>query len=111
METYNVDRGIHGKTKPTGSGKKDMFSILEFVTESVAWLQIAASPTLLGSLIGAVVYFSSPGAATLIVGITIAVLGSVVGAIWATRVWKRQGTMRFMSKVNASPDLDGPEKK
>lgn len=86
-----------------------MLSFFEFLTEGFAWLQIAASPTLLGSVIGAVVYFSSPRTITLIGGIAITVLGFVIGAVWATRVRKRQGATWFMSRVNASPDLDGPE--
>lgn len=39
-------------------------------------------------------------------GSSIAVIGLVIGIIWATRIWKKSGTLNFMSRINASPELD-----
>jgi hypothetical protein len=32
--------------------------------------------------------------------------GLILGIIWATRTWKKHGTMQFLSRLNATPDLD-----
>lgn len=85
-----------------------MIKFLKFFTESIAWLQIMAAPSLAGLIIGALVYFSNPNPLRLMLGIAIAAAGLVAGAVWATRVWKKRGTVDFMSRVNASPDLNNP---
>jgi hypothetical protein len=83
-----------------------MFRVLEFITEAIGWLQIVASPLLIGLGIGALVYFSHPTELRMIVGISVAALGLVIGIVWATRVWKKYGTMRFLSRIIATPELD-----
>lgn len=85
-----------------------MIKLLKFFTEALAWLQITASPLLAGLILGAVVYFCKPGPISLFLGIAIAITGLIVGAVWATRIWKKQGTVSFMSRVNASPDFNQP---
>jgi hypothetical protein len=83
-----------------------MFKILEFITETIGWLQIVASPLLIGLGIGALIYFSHPTNLGMIAGLSIAALGLVIGIIWASRVWKKYGTMRFLSRIIATPELD-----
>ncbi len=83
-----------------------MFRVLEFITEAIGWLQIVASPLLIGLGIGALVYFSHPTELRMIVGISVAALGLVIGIVWATRIWKKYGTMRFLSRIIATPELD-----
>jgi hypothetical protein len=75
-------------------------------TEIVGWIQIAASPFLIGLIIGAVIYFLNPKRSTMIVGISISAIGLGIGAIWATRVWKHTGTIHFMSRIVSTPELD-----
>ena len=84
-------------------------SAFEFLMECIGWLQIAVSPFLLGLLAGSFVYFASPGPITLVACVTLSVIGAVAGAIWATRVWKRRGTIWFMSRIMATPELDTPD--
>ncbi len=49
---------------------------------------------------------SNPSTARLVFGISIATLGLIIGIIWATNIWKKTGTMRFMSRIMATPELD-----
>lgn len=83
-----------------------MFKIIEFIIELLGWLKIVASPLLAGMIIGAIVYLSKPDTIGLIIGISIAITGLVFGVIWATRIWKKQGTVQFNSRIMATPELD-----
>lgn len=85
---------------------KEKRSLFEFFIEVVGWLQIVASPLLIGVVIGFVVYLANPNDLGITIGISIASLGLIIGIIWATRVWKRKGTIEFISRVSATPDLD-----
>lgn len=76
------------------------------LTEVIGWLQIVASPLFIGIAIGAIVYVNVPGTTGLIMGVSIAAAGLAVGVIWATRVWRKHGTMRFLSRVIGTPELD-----
>lgn len=85
-----------------------MFKVIEFIIELFGWLRIVASPTLLGIIIGVFVYFPNPTPTTLIIGLLIVILGLITGVVWATRVWKNKGTINFLSRVIATPELDKP---
>lgn len=84
-----------------------MSKFFHTVMEIVGWLQIAASPTLLGSFIAAVVYFSNPSTTTFIVSLGIFISGIILGVYFATKIWKTKGTVWFMSRIMATPELDG----
>ena len=84
-------------------GKKSPF---EYFTEIMGWLQIAVSPFLIGSVIGGLVYFSKPNTTRLVIAIIILIIGLVIGIIWATKVWRGKGTIHFMSRIMATPELD-----
>lgn len=86
--------------------KKEKMSLFDYCIEIVGWLQIVASPLLIGLIIGAGIYLSNTTTVRLIIGIGIALLGLVIGIVFATKVWKKQGTMHFVSRVMASPELD-----
>lgn len=91
------------KQKESKTNKRGFFDIL---TEIVGWIQIVASPLLLGAIIGAFIYFSDPTTTRLVIGIVITSIGLIIGAIFATRVWKKSGTMHFLSRISATPELD-----
>jgi hypothetical protein len=78
----------------------------EYFLEIIGWLQITASPLLIGLLTGAVIYFLNPNLLTLIIGSIITATGFIIGIIWATRVWRKHGTMHFLSRIMATPELD-----
>jgi hypothetical protein len=84
----------------------DKKSLFEFFTEIIGWLQIVASPFLAASIVGAIIYFSRPNTTRLIIAIAILTIGLVVGIIWATRVWRKKGTIHFMSRIMATPEFD-----
>ena len=79
--------------------------IIEFLTAFVAWVQIVASPLIVGFVIGFLVYNKYPSEKGLFGGIAIAVLGFIIGIIWATRTWKKRGTLEFMSKVSSNSEF------
>jgi hypothetical protein len=85
-----------------------IFRLFEFLSELVGWLQIVASPFLIGAAVGAVIYFTDPTALRLGIGIAVAAVGLVIGIIWATITWRRRGTMSFLSRTMATPELDDP---
>ncbi len=82
------------------------FKVFENITEVIGWLQIVASPTLICSGIGAFIYFRNPNFTNLIIAICICMIGIVGGILYANKIWKTKGTVSFMSRVNASPELD-----
>lgn len=98
------------------STKKDVqrscegnFRFLRLIPEFIAWLQIGASPLLIGLILGSLIYFSAPSANRLIIGISVAVIGLIVGIIWASKQWKGKGAVWFMSRIIATPELDNPD--
>jgi hypothetical protein len=87
-----------------------VFKFLKFITEFFAWLQIAASPALTGIIIGGIIYGVKRDIVGLVIAIIVASLGIIAGIIWATKIWKKKGTVEFMSKVNATPELNNLKK-
>lgn len=83
-----------------------MFKVIEFILEVLGWLQIVAGPFFLGLVIGAIIYFPDPTINKLITGICVSVFGLGVGIFWAIRAWKNGGTIKFISRISATPDLD-----
>jgi hypothetical protein len=83
--------------------------ILEWLTSFIAWLKIVFSPLFLGLVAGLFIYGIYPTTTGLIIGIIVAALGLIIGVIFATRVWKKQGTVNFISRISASPELDNLE--
>ncbi len=86
--------------------KQRKLSFFECVFEVIGWLQIVASPLLAGLVVGAIIYFSNPGDLRLVLAIFVAIIGLLMGIVFATRVWKKQGTIHFVSRVMATPELD-----
>lgn len=87
-----------------------MTKFFEKITELIGWLQIAASPFLVGLIIGAVVYLSNQTRGNLMIGIVIALIGLVIGIILANRVYKsKKGTVWFLSRTIATPEPDRKE--
>ena len=87
-----------------------MIRFLQLFTETIGWLRIALSPFLIALLIGAIIYFNLHNTLGVVLGIGIAGIGLIIGIVWATRVWKKQGTVEFVSRVNASPEYNRKDK-
>ena len=92
-----------GEQPAKTSTKKSLFDLF---AEVIGWLQIFASPFLIGLIIGALIYFPKPNTSRSVIAILVIILGLVTGIIWATRAWKKKGTIHFMSKLTANPELD-----
>ncbi len=45
------------------------------------------------------------------IGILIAGIGLTIGITWATKTWKKTGTMQFLSRIDATPELDNRDVK
>lgn len=80
--------------------------IIEIFIEVFYWLRIMASPLLISIGFGILIYSFSPKSGSLYLAIGISFIGLIVGIVWATKVWKKTGTSNFMSRVNASPELN-----
>ena len=90
--------------------QKDMFKILEWITEAVGWLQIAASPFLIGVGIGAIIYFPNPTTARLVIGLLIGSVSLILGVVVATKIWKtKEGTIAFLSRIMAGSSKKKPD--
>lgn len=83
-----------------------MIRFLEWMIELISGIRIALSPSIIGCAIGGVVYFRFPTFLGLVIAVTIGFAGIITGILWAIRIHKTQGTSWFMSRINASPDLD-----
>jgi hypothetical protein len=86
--------------------EKSTMSFFDYAAEVVGWLQIAAAPLIAGLIIAAVIYFPNPTTLRLVIGIGVALAGLIAGMVFATRKWKKQGTIHFVSRVMATPELD-----
>ncbi len=92
------------KNKPK---ENNFFRLFELCTEIIGWLEIMISPTLIGGIIGAGIYVYFQNLTGKIIGISIAVIGLLIGIIWATKIFKsKKGTIHFMSRISATPELD-----
>lgn len=87
-----------------------MSKFLENISEIIGWFQIAISPTLIGVLIGIFIYYSNPSSERMIFGILVGIIGLIVGIVFATKIYKsKKGTIWFLSRTSASPELDEKE--
>ena len=80
--------------------------IVEFITEMIAWLQIVISPIIISILLAVVVYYFKQDRIGMILGILILVGGIITGIVWATRIYRKRGTVNFMAKVSSNPELE-----
>lgn len=84
----------------------------ELLTEIIGWVKIALSPTLIGLIIGAIIYGSQQNTLGIVLGAMVCILGLMVGIIWATKIFRsKNGTIHFISRVDATPELDKEEDK
>ena len=87
-----------------------MEKIFYFFIELLGWVLIAACPTFIGAIISAIIYFNMLNMLGVVLASIILFFGLLLGIIWATLVWKREGTNHFLSRIIATPDLDKNDK-
>jgi hypothetical protein len=83
-----------------------MIRFLRQLTNLFAWIQIAISPILIGLIAGIVFYSYLSKPFGLVLGIAITTFGLLLGIRWAEKVRKKNGAVEFMSRVNATAELD-----
>lgn len=85
------------------------FQLTELFVEILGWLRIAASPFLIGLILAALIYFPQPSTTRLVLAVLSIFAGLLIGVLWATKHFKGKGTMWFLSRIMATPELDKPE--
>lgn len=88
-----------------------MFKIIAYTIELMNGIRIVLSPFIAGLLLGVWAVFGIEGTVGEILGISFGCIGLIIGIYWAVSVAKQKGTTNFMSKVDASPDLDRKDKR
>ncbi len=83
-----------------------MFRWLSYLIEVWNWLRIAASPIISGLAMGALVYYFLPNEIGIFIWMVLALSGFILGIIWATKIWKKEGTSFFLFRINGKADTD-----
>jgi uncharacterized membrane protein YdjX (TVP38/TMEM64 family) len=89
--------------------KKTKLNFFDKAMEVIGWLQIVASPFIGGIIIGGILYLLIGNTLGLVIGILVVCIGLVTGIVLANRISRKNGTIDFMSRVDASPELDNIE--
>ena len=80
--------------------------VIEKLINAFAYLKIIASPTLIGVFIGIIIYSNWTNNTGLSIGILISLFGLVLGVLFAKWANKNGSAIDFISKVNASEDIN-----
>ncbi len=76
------------------------------IFELIGWIRIMISPLLAGFIIGAIVYLIYPNQTGIMAAVAISLVGLVAGILWANSKLKGKGTIHFVSRSMATPELD-----
>ena len=76
------------------------------MNEILGALMIIGSPTLIGAAVGGYWYASNPNEQNQRLLVALTALGLLIGIWWAVREWKSRGTVWFISRLMATPELD-----
>ena len=79
--------------------------IIKWFLPSLAWIQIFVSPAIIGTSLGVIVWLIMRNAWGLSLAIIIALFGCSVGIALAEKARRSQGTIEFMSRNSAHPEL------
>ncbi|HEY5406004.1 MAG TPA: hypothetical protein VIJ92_02915 [Ginsengibacter sp.] len=90
---------------PKQTNKKDKKDFFNLFLEVFGFIRIVVSPFLIGLAIGCGVYVSKPDEIGLVIAISIASIGLIIGIIWATKIWRKKSTLDYISTAT-SPDFD-----
>ena len=71
----------------------------EILLEIFGWLQIVVGVTLAAGLIALFIYLKWNSETGKIVAIIIVSIGFILGAILATRIWIKYGTIEWLSRI------------
>ncbi len=83
-----------------------MDKFLRIFVEVLGWLVITLSGTILGGFLMIILTFTTNSEFGFKLGLCFIPAGLILGAIWATRMWRKHGTVWFLSRLIAHPELD-----
>ncbi|MCJ8294624.1 MAG: hypothetical protein MJK15_09475 [Colwellia sp.] len=83
---------------------------LAYMAQSLLWLTVAASPTLIGVVIGVLLSMQAGDLYSLRVPFC-GFIGFVIGGLWAERIRKTIGLDTFLGKLIGMPELNNSNKK
>ena len=86
--------------------KYNFFTILEFATEMIGWLQIFLALLLIGAALGFGAYALIGNTTGVICGIVITLIGLLSAIYTANKKWKTTGTIKFIARISETPELD-----
>lgn len=89
---------------------KRKLNFFNWILEIYGWLRIFASPFLIGVAIGVAVYIYKTDELGFIIAVSIASIGTIIGIIWATKIWKKKSTIDYVSSIMSSYDFDNFDK-
>jgi len=84
-------------------------NLVEKFVALLSWVQIMIAPFSGGVIIGFIIWGNNQNTMGLSIGIGFAVLGLVLGILWAEKIRRKNGTMNFIAKARGSPELDDPK--
>ncbi len=76
-----------------------IMKLIKLFLEILGWLQIALGTTLGFSLISIGLYYCWPTQTVKIISIIIVLIGFITGSLWATKIWKKYGTIEWLSGI------------
>jgi len=79
------------------------------IVGSLFWIRIFVSPLLAGIMIGGLVFLAIQGFWGWLAWGVLALIGMVSGVLLAEHARRTRGTVEFMSRVGATPELDRKE--
>lgn len=81
---------------------KSFLNYFEYITEIVGWIQFFISPL----IVGYIAYYFIQNTLGIIIGVSIGLVGFILGFILSNRSWKKGRTVKFLSRVISTPDID-----
>lgn len=71
----------------------------EILLEFFGWLQIVVGVTLGAGLFAILTYLEWSNETGKIIAIVVVSIGFILGAVWATRIWIKHGTIAWLSRI------------
>ena len=73
--------------------------LIEIILEIIGWLQITLGVTLAAGLVALFIYLKWNDEIGKTVAIFLLCFGFIIGAIWATQIWKKHRTIAWLSRI------------
>ena len=73
--------------------------LFEILLEIFGWFQIVLGVTLAAGLIAFLIYLKWSNWTGECVAIIVVSIGFILGAVWATRIWLKHGTIAWLSRI------------